>query len=58
MTRPHTIAEIPTPALPVDVPAMERNIRHTPGCFAAMHGAVPFACNGLYNTHNPPEAGR
>jgi len=27
MTRPRTIADIPTPALLVDVPAMERNIR-------------------------------
>ena len=27
ITRPRTIAEVPTPALLVDVPAMERNIR-------------------------------
>ena len=34
MTRPRTIAEIPTPALLVDVPAMERNIRRMAEFFA------------------------
>lgn len=34
MARPRTIAEIPTPALVVDVPAMERNIRRMTAFFA------------------------
>ena len=32
--RPRTIADIPTPALVVDVPAMERNIRRMAEFFA------------------------
>ena len=31
---PRTIADVPTPALLVDVPAMERNIRRTAEFFA------------------------
>jgi len=34
LTRPRTIAEIPTPALLVDLPAMERNIRRMAAFFA------------------------
>ncbi len=34
MTRPRTIADVPTPALLVDVPAMERNIRRMAEFFA------------------------
>ncbi len=33
MTRPRTIADIPRPALLVDVPAMERNIRRMAKAF-------------------------
>jgi D-serine deaminase-like pyridoxal phosphate-dependent protein len=35
MTRPHTVADIPTPALLVDVPAMERNVRRMAQFFAS-----------------------
>ncbi len=34
MTRPHTLTDIPTPALIIDLPAMERNIQRMAGFFA------------------------
>ena len=54
MTRPHTIADIPTPALLVDVPAMERNIRRMAEFFAA----GPCKLRPHFKAHKTPEIAR
>lgn len=54
MTHPHTIADIPTPALLVDVPAMERNIR----CMAEFFSAGPCKLRPHFKAHKTPEIAR
>jgi D-serine deaminase-like pyridoxal phosphate-dependent protein len=52
--RPRTIAEIPTPALLVDVPAMERNIRRMAEFFAQ----GPCRLRPHFKAHKTPEIAR
>jgi D-serine deaminase-like pyridoxal phosphate-dependent protein len=54
MTRPRTIAEIPTPALLVDVAAMERNIRRMAEFFAE----EPCRLRPHFKAHKTPEIAR
>ena len=54
MTRPRTIADIPTPALLVDLPAMERNIRRMAAFFA--DGACKLRPH--FKAHKTPEIAR
>ncbi len=54
MTRPRTIADVPTPALLVDVPAMERNIRRMAEFFAA----GPCKLRPHFKAHKTPEIAR
>jgi D-serine deaminase-like pyridoxal phosphate-dependent protein len=54
MTRPRTITDIPTPALLVDVPAMERNIRRMAGFFAE----GPCKLRPHFKAHKTPEIAR
>jgi len=54
MTRPRTIADIPTPAHLVDVPAMERNIRRMAEFFAD----GPCRLRPHFKAHKTPEAAR
>ncbi len=51
MTRPRTVADIPTPALVVDVPAMERNIRRMSEFFAE----GPCKLRPHFKAHKTPE---
>jgi D-serine deaminase-like pyridoxal phosphate-dependent protein len=52
--RPRTIAEIPTPALLVDVPTMERNIRRMAEFFAQ----GPCKLRPHFKAHKTPEIAR
>jgi len=52
--RPRTIADIPTPALLVDVPAMERNIRR----MAAFFADGPCRLRPHFKAHKTPEIAR
>ncbi|OGO48461.1 MAG: hypothetical protein A2W34_05800 [Chloroflexi bacterium RBG_16_64_32] len=54
MTRRRTIADIPTPALLVDVPAMERNIRRMAEFFAE----GPCRLRPHFKAHKTPEIAR
>ncbi len=54
MTRPRTVADIPTPALLVDVPAMERNIRRMAEFFAD----GPCKLRPHFKAHKTPEIAR
>lgn len=54
MTRPRTNAEIPTPALLVDLPAMERNIRRMGEFFAE----GPCKLRPHFKAHKTPEIAR
>ena len=54
MTRARTIAEIPTPALLVDVPAMARNIRRMAEFFAE----GPCKLRPHFKAHKTPEIAR
>ena len=54
MTRPQTVADIPTPALLVDVPALERNIRRMAEFFAA----GPCRLRPHFKAHKTPEIAR
>ena len=54
MTRPRTIADVPTPALLVDVPAMERNIRRMAEFFAD----GPCRLRPHFKAHKTPEIAR
>jgi len=51
MTHPRTLAEIPTPALVVDLPAMERNIRRMADYFAE----GPCKLRPHFKAHKTPE---
>jgi D-serine deaminase-like pyridoxal phosphate-dependent protein len=51
VTRPRTIADIPTPALLVDAPAMERNIRR----MAEFFTAGPCRLRPHFKAHKTPE---
>lgn len=51
MTPPRTLAEIPTPALLIDVPAMERNIRRMSQFFAER----PCRLRPHFKAHKTPE---
>ena len=52
--RPRTISEIPTPALVVDVAAMERNIRRMAEFFAQ----GPCRLRPHFKAHKTPEIAR
>ena len=52
--RPRTVAEIPTPALVVDIPAMERNIRR----MAAFFAQGPCRLRPHFKAHKTPEIAR
>jgi len=52
--RPRTVAEIPTPALVVDIPAMERNIRR----MAAFFAQDPCKLRPHFKAHKTPEIAR
>jgi len=52
--RPHTISDIPTPALIVNVPAMERNIRR----MAAFFAEGPCKLRPHFKAHKTPEIAR
>jgi len=54
ISRPVSVADIPTPALVVDVPAMERNIRRLAGFFAA----GPCRLRPHFKAHKTPEIAR
>jgi D-serine deaminase-like pyridoxal phosphate-dependent protein len=54
VTRPRTVSEIPTPALLVDVAAMERNIRHMAEFFAQ----GPCRLRPHFKAHKTPEIAR
>ena len=54
MTRPRTIADIPTPALLVDVPAMERNIQR----MAEFFTEGPCRLRPHFKAHKTPEIAR
>jgi len=54
VTHPRTISEIPTPALLVDVPAMERNIRR----MAAFFAQGPCRLRPHFKAHKTPEIAR
>lgn len=54
MTRPRTVADIPTPALLVDVPAMERNIR----LMAELFSEGPCRLRPHFKAHKTPEIAR
>lgn len=54
MARPRTIAEIPTPALVIDLPAMERNIRRMADFFAE----GPCRLRPHFKAHKTPEIAR
>jgi len=54
MERPRTLAEIATPALVVDLPAMERNIRRMAEFFAA----GPCRLRPHFKAHKTPEIAR
>jgi D-serine deaminase-like pyridoxal phosphate-dependent protein len=54
MTLPRTIADIPTPALLVDVPAMERNIRR----MAEFFTEGPCRLRPHFKAHKTPEIAR
>ncbi len=54
MTRPQTLAEIPTPALVIDLPAMERNIQLMATFFA--HGTCRLRPH--FKAHKTPEIAR
>jgi D-serine deaminase-like pyridoxal phosphate-dependent protein len=54
MTRPRTVADIPTPALLVDMPAMERNIRRMAEFFAE----GPCHLRPHFKAHKTPEIAR
>jgi D-serine deaminase-like pyridoxal phosphate-dependent protein len=54
MTRPRTIADIPTPALLVDAPAMERNIRRMAEFFAE----GPCKLRPHFKAHKTPKIAR
>ncbi len=54
MTRPRTIAEVPTPALLIDVAAMERNIRRMAEFFAD----GPCRLRPHFKAHKAPEIAR
>ena len=51
MTHPRTLAEIPTPALVIDLPAMERNIR----TMAAYFADGPCRLRPHFKAHKTPE---
>ncbi|HSP55427.1 MAG TPA: alanine racemase, partial [Dehalococcoidia bacterium] len=54
MTRPRTLAEIPTPALVIDLPAMQRNIHLMAEFFAT--GACKLRPH--FKAHKTPEIAR
>ena len=54
MTQPRTIHDIPTPALIIDVPTMERNIRRMAGFFAE----GPCKLRPHFKAHKTPEIAR
>ncbi len=54
MTRPQTVVDIPTPALLVDVPAMERNVRRMAEFFAD----GPCRLRPHFKAHKTPEIAR
>src|SRR3990172_2025268 len=54
MTQPHTIAGIPTPALVLDVPTMERNIRR----MADFYAQGPTRLRPHFKAHKTPEIAR
>ncbi len=54
MTHPRTLADVPTPALVVDVPTMERNIRRMADFFAA----GPCRLRPHFKAHKTPEIAR
>ena len=54
MTRPRTLSDIPTPALIVDLPAMERNIAR----MAAFFAARPCKLRPHFKAHKTPEIAR
>src|SRR2546427_3067490 len=54
MTSPRTVADIPTPALVIDVPAMERNIRRMAEFFAE----GPCKLRPHFKAHKTPEIAR
>ena len=54
MTLPRTVADIPTPALLADVPAMERNIRRMAEFFAA----GPCRLRPHFKAHKTPDIAR
>src|SRR3989442_5072373 len=54
MILPRTIADIPTPALVIDVPAMERNIRRMANFFAE----GPCKLRPHFKAHKTPEIAR
>src|SRR3990172_1398348 len=54
MTHPRTLAEIPTPALVIDLPAMERNIR----TMAAYFADGPCRLRPHFKAHKTPEIAR
>jgi D-serine deaminase-like pyridoxal phosphate-dependent protein len=54
MARPQTIADIPTPALVIDLPAMERNIRR----MAAFFAEGPCRLRPHFKAHKTPEIAR
>jgi D-serine deaminase-like pyridoxal phosphate-dependent protein len=54
MNRPRTTLDIPTPALVIDVPAMERNIRR----MAAFFAGGPCRLRPHFKAHKTPEIAR
>src|SRR3989442_4460559 len=54
MTSPRTVADIPTPALIIDVPAMERNIRR----MAEFFDDGPCKLRPHFKAHKTPEIAR
>jgi D-serine deaminase-like pyridoxal phosphate-dependent protein len=54
VTRPRALADIPTPALIVDVPAMERNIRRMADFFSP----GPWRLRPHFKAHKTPEIAR
>ena len=54
MTRPRTLLDIPTPALIVDVPALDRNIAR----MAAFFAARPCKLRPHFKAHKTPEIAR
>ena len=58
MTRPRTIADIPTPALLVGVRAMERNIRRMAEFFAVWPVPVAAALQGPQDAGGRPPPAR